>query len=158
MAVFNFTSAKQALVSYLNSSSATTLHALSPRPDAIDCENPQIEELISSVQGGVMAVDDTGATNTTERASGDNRYQTVKYNFDVYVASTGATREGARAKVRTIISAMLEDLTGAGAFINTNRATVFSCIWTSWEWAATSIDSMVADARVQLVLTIYRSP
>lgn len=159
LAAYNFNAAKDDLVDYLNSATAANLHALSPRPTAFDCENPLMEDIVQAPEGGVIGVDDVSATQDRARASGNNLHQTATINFDLYVSSSGnGTRASARDAVRTIASALIEDLTGSGAFVGTDRSRVYSAVWSGWAWAPATNDSLIADMTVSVVLTIYRSP
>lgn len=155
---WNFTSAKDALVSYLNSSSAATVHALIPRPTAFDCENPKIEEVFSSANGGVIGVDDTAFSWTQAATSANNRAQRGEYTFDLYVSTTRATRADARDSVRAIIAAIAEDLVGSGAYLSTDRTQVFAAVPSAWAWASPASDDLVADATMTITLTLYHAP
>lgn len=155
---WNFTSAKDALVNYLNSSAATTLHAMSPRPTALDCENPKIEEVIAASQGGVIGVDDTSFAWTQAATSANNRAQRGDYLFDLYVSTTGPDRATARDNVRAIVAAIAEDLVGSGAYLSTDRTQVFAAVPNSWAWASPASDDLVADATMSITLTCYHAP
>lgn len=155
---WNFTSAKDALVNYLNSSSAATVHALNPRPTAFDCENPKIEEVFAASLGGVIGVDDTSFAWTQAATSANNRAQRGDYAFDLYVSTTGPDRATARDNVRTIVSAIAEDLIGSGAYLSTDRTQVFAAVPNSWAWASPASDDLVADATMSITLTCYHAP
>lgn len=152
MAAFDFDDNVAALVTYLGSVSATYLAALgADRPAVVDCDNPQIEELLP-----VIGVDDVAYRQDRPRASANNTHQTIEIDFDLYVSATGDTRKAARTAVRDIASAICNDLAGAGAYLNTDRTRVFSSEWKGAAWAPPANDSMVADMVISVTVTYYR--
>jgi hypothetical protein len=130
---------------------AERVYALSPRPTVLRDEEEWSEEQLP-----LVVVEVTGGTQNRERASANNQHQVFDARFHLYVAHKGSDKNDANVNCLAIVSAIINDLTGSGAFLGTNRSRLFDAIVNSWDWDAATRDSLIAQAFIDITATFYR--
>jgi hypothetical protein len=150
MADLNYKDAKNDILAYLNSSSMVRLVALLPASPRARESIAEIEDLKPDI-----ILYDNGWSQQRDRASAQNLHLTFQASFSLVVGALGSSFTNARDRVRDLVSAIINDLSGSGAFIGTDRSRVFTVVPMQGDWIP-SEDDMLQGQELRLEFTFYR--
>ena len=151
MANIDFNDQWSVLKAFFQSASAANVAALSPRPTVYRDDEEQMEDMLP-----VIAIGLSGSSQDRDKAGGANRHQQFGTRFHLYLAAKGPNVATTNTSCLAIVSAIANDLAGAGAFVGTDRTKLYSAVMDSWDWDPATHDSLVAQAFLDITAIFFR--
>lgn len=140
-----------AAVAFFEGDQAANLAVLSPRPTVYREGMERLEDQLPLIIVGL-----NGGQQQRDRASGDNRHQTFGTKLHLIIAAKGKDQPTSNTNCLAIVSAIINDLAGTGAFMGTDRSSLFAAVVDGWDWDQADADDLIAQAFIDITATYYR--